>query len=92
MELSDGVYLPFCLFSEGGGVKIVSDLISGGLRWSKIAFLPFVRQGGGVKISNLDLEVSDGFNCLFAFWFLSRRVKMVSNFRSGGLRWSKFAF
>ena len=47
MELSDGVYLPFCLFSEGGGVKIVPDLISGGLRWSKIAFLPFVRQGGG---------------------------------------------
>ena len=91
MELSDGVYLPFCLFSEGGGVKIVSDLISRGLRWSKIAFLPFVRQGGG-EISNLDLEVSDGFNCLFAFWFLSRRVKMVSNFRSGGVRWSKFAF
>ena len=52
----------FAYFPKGAGVKIVSDLISGGLRWSKIAFLPFVRQGGGKYLisiwkSQMDLIV-----------------------------------
>ena len=47
--------MAFCLFAFlSTGVKIVSDLRSGGLSWSKFAFapiLPFV--WGGKNISNL---------------------------------------
>ena len=52
MEVSDGVNLLFCLLSRG--VKIVSDLRSGGLIWSKFAFLPCFQ--GVIIVSDLRSE------------------------------------
>ena len=54
--------MAFCLFAFlSTGVKIVSDLRSGGLSWSKFAFAPFCLLFGVVKIYLIsDLEVSDG--------------------------------
>ena len=63
MEVSDGVNLLFCLLSRG--VKIVSDLRSGGLIWSKFAFLHFFQ--GVIIVSDLRSEGVSWSKFVFAF-------------------------